>query len=140
MNQQLSKQSRRVWIIINYISVTLLVFFFYFARFLEKPIVFFIGGGLAILIAGATFYKTFVKTQLWKIVHSAKSELDERQMQVVLNALRYSYSAFAIITLLLIYGFALVDKETINVLVAACILYLAHTLPAAVVGWTEKVI
>ena len=140
MNHQLSQQSRRVWIIINYISVALIVFFFYFGRFLEQPVVFFTGGGLSLLIAGATFYKTFVRTQLWKIVHSAKNSLDERQMQVVLNALRYSYSVFVILTLLLIYGFALVDKEPINVLVAACILYLAHTLPAAVVGWTEKVI
>lgn len=140
MKQQLSKQSRRVWIIVNYISIALIVFFFYFSRSLEKPIVFFIGGGLAIIIAGLTFYKTFVRTQLWKIVHSAKNSLDERQMQVVLNALRYSYSIFVIVTLLLIYGFALADKEPINVLVAACIIYLAHTLPAAVVGWTEKIV
>jgi hypothetical protein len=140
MNQQLSKQSRRVWIIVNYISVALIVFFFYFGRFFEKPIVFFVGGGLSLFIAGATFYKTFVTTQLWRIVHSAKNSLDERQMQVVLNALRYSYSAFAIFVLLLIYAFALMDKEPINVLVAVCILYLAHTLPAAVVGWSEKVI
>ena len=140
MNHQLSKQSRRVWIIINYFSVALIVFFFYFGRFLEKPIVFFIGGGLSLLIAGVTFHKVFIKTHLWKLVHTSKSKLDERQMLVVLNALRYSYSAFAIVILLLIYGFAIIDKEPVNVLVAACILYLAHTLPAAIVGWTEKVV
>ena len=140
MEQQLSKQSRRVWIIINYFSVALIVFFFYFGRFLDKPIVFFLGGGFSLLIAGVTFYKTFMLTYLWKMVHSKSSVLDERQLQVVLNALLYSYSVFAIVILLLIYGFALVDKEPINVLVAACIIYLAHTLPAAVVGWTEKIV
>lgn len=140
MEQQLSKQSRRVWIIINYFSVTLIIFFFYFGRFIEKPIVFFIGGGFSLLFAGVTFYKVFIKTHLWKLVHISKSKLDERQMLVVLNALRYSYSVFAIVILLLIYVFALIDREPINVLVAACIIYLAHTLPAAVVGWTEEII
>ena len=140
MEKQLSKQSRRVWIIINYISVTLIVLFFYFSRFFNESIVFFIGGGISLFIAGVTFYKVFIKTHLWKLVHISKSKLDERQMLVVLNALRYSYSAFAIVILLLIYGFALMDKEPINVLVAACIIYFAHTLPAAVVGWTEKIV
>ena len=137
MEQQLSKQSRRVWIMFNYISVALIVLFFYIGK-TNKPIVFFIGGGISLLIAGATFYKVFIKTQLWKIVHLSKSKLDERQMQIVLNALRYSYSAFVIITLLLIYGFAIVGKEPVNVLVAGCLLYLAHTFPAAFIGWTEE--
>ena len=68
MEQQLSKQSRRVWIMFNYISVALIVLFFYIGK-TNKPIVFFIGGGISLLVVGATFYKVFIKTQLWKIVH-----------------------------------------------------------------------
>ena len=138
MEQQLSKQSRRVWIIINYVSVALIVFFYYYGKFNYNPIVFFIGGGISLLVAGTTFYKVFLRTQLWKLVHLSKSKLDERQMQVVLNALRYSYSTVVIIALILIYGFAIVGKEPVNILVAGCLLYLAHTFPATFIGWTEE--
>jgi hypothetical protein len=41
---------------------------------------------------------------------------------------------------MIIYGFALAERGPIDVVIAACLLYLAHILPAAIVGWKEKII
>lgn len=87
-----------------------------------------------------SFYHVFMKTGLWKFVHLNKSNLDERQTQVVLNALKYSYSIFVVSVLAVIYLFTLLVKEPLSVLLAACLLYFAHTLPAAILGWTENYI
>ncbi len=72
------------------------------------------------------------------MVHTSSKNLDEREMQVVLNALRYAYSIFAIICLIIIYAFAIAEYQPIDVLLAGGLLYLAHTLPAGIVGWKEK--
>ena len=65
-------------------------------------------------------------------------KLDEREIQVVLKSLRISYSIFTIFCLIIIYGFALIASDPVDVLIAGTLLYMAHTLPAAVVGWNEK--
>jgi len=72
------------------------------------------------------------------MVHTSSKSLDEREMQVVLSAVRYAYGIFAIICLILIYAFAVAEKQAIDVLLAGALLYLAHTLPAAIIGWKEK--
>lgn len=60
--------------------------------------------------------------------------LDERQIQVILKATRISYSIFVIVVLILIYGFALIAKGSIDVVIAAYLLYLAHLLPASILA------
>jgi len=108
-------------------------------RSLDSAILFYAGGSLSVIAAIMTFIKAFIHTGLWKMVHSNK-DLDERQNQVLLGALKNSYSVFTISVLLLVYGFALFDKQPIDVLLAACLLYVAHILPAAIIGWKEKAV
>jgi hypothetical protein len=60
--------------------------------------------------------------------------------QVMLNSLKYSYSVFTIIVLVIVYGFAIAEQGPVDVVIAVCLLYIAHTLPAAIVGWKEKFI
>ena len=60
--------------------------------------------------------------------------LDERQIQVILKATRISYSIFVIVVLILIYGFALIAKGPIDVVIAAYLFYLAHLLPASILA------
>ena len=139
MYKQLSKSSRRKWISLNFFFLVLLLFFFYFGRLLDSAILFFVGGSLSVLAVITTFLKAFIHSGLWKMVHS-NNNLDERQTQVLLNALKNSYSIFTISVLILVYGFALVDKRPIDVLLAACLLYVAHILPAAIIGWKEKIV
>ncbi len=139
MYKQLSKSSRRIWISSNFFSLFILLFFFYLGRSLDSAILFYAGGSLSVIAAIMTFIKAFIHTGLWKMVHSNK-DLDERQNQVLLGALKNSYSVFTISVLLLVYGFALFDKQPIDVLLAACLLYVAHILPAAIIGWKEKAV
>ena len=138
MNKELSKTARKSWITVNFLSLVLIVFFFYLGRGLGKPVIFFIGSGISLMVVVYTFIRVFIQTGLWKMIHGGQSQLDERQTWVVLQAIKFSYSIFTILVLLIVYGFAVLNLGVIHVLVAACLLYLAHVLPAVIIGWKEK--
>ena len=138
MEQQNSRKQNRAWISLNYFSLIALIVFFYTGKYFQWPIslvIFEIGSVVIFLIS---FLKAFIKTKYWKMVHTSYKNLDEREMQVVLNALRYAYSIFTIVCLIIIYAFAIAEYHPIDVLLAGGLLYLAHTLPAAIVAWNEK--
>ncbi len=136
----LSKKKRRIGVVLNITSLFLIVFLFELIRFdtgIGKAIGFMlIGFSLAVVII--SFIIIFGSTGIWKITHQRMKALDERQIQVILNATRISYSIFVILVLFLIYGFALLEMGPIDVVMAAALLYLAHLLPASIMAWTEK--
>ena len=140
MKKQNSKTRNRVWIILNYLSLIVGMFLFYAVKIYHLPLSFLMLeiGIFAIFIF--SLYKAFIQTNFWKLVHAKSINLDEREMQVVLNALRYAYGIFAIICLVIIYAFAIAEFRPIDVVLAGGLLYLAHTLPAAIIGWNEKYI
>ncbi|MCK4641854.1 MAG: hypothetical protein KAU06_10990 [Candidatus Marinimicrobia bacterium] len=140
MEQQNSRKQNRAWISLNYFSLIALIVFFYTGKYFQwsvSLVVFEIGSVVIFLIS---FLKAFIKTKYWKMVHTSYKNLDEREMQLVLNALRYAYSIFTIVCLVIIYAFAIAEYHSIDVLLAGGLLYLAHTLPAAIGGWNEKYI
>ena len=134
------KLQNRFWIVLNLISLVLLLMFFYLGKFSKWQIIFIIAEILSIAIFIVSLYLGFIKTKFWKLVHSKSKNLDEREMNVVLNALKYAYSIFAIICLVIIYAFAVAEYHPIDVVLAGGLLYLAHTLPAVIVGWNEEII
>jgi hypothetical protein len=136
----MTKQNRKLWIIVNYLSIILVLGFFYTGKYYGWPAFAIVGEAVSFLLFIFSFVKVFIKTKLWKLAHTSDNNLDERQLQVMLSSLRYSYSAFTIFTLVIIYGFAIAEQGPIDVVIAACLLYVAHTLPAAIVGWKEKII
>ncbi|NQV18553.1 MAG: hypothetical protein HQ534_08425 [Armatimonadetes bacterium] len=77
-------------------------------------------------------------SNLWKLTHTDYKKLDERERQLVFKATTYSYSIFTIICLVIIYIFNLVGLAIIDVVMAACLLYIAHILPASIIAWNEK--
>lgn len=95
---------------------------------------------LSILLAIAlwSFIAVLARTGLWAKTHSRTENLDEREIQVQSNALRISYSIFVVVTLLVVYGYAVAEKEPIDVVIAGGLLYFAHVLPAYIIGWIEK--
>jgi hypothetical protein len=136
----LSKKKRRIGVVLNIAALFLTVFLFELIRFdmgIGK-----IAGivlmGLSLVKVILSFIIVFVSTGIWKMSHQRMKALDERQIQVILNATRISYSVFVIVALILIYGFALIEKGPIDVVIAASLLYLAHLLPASILAWTEK--
>ena len=136
----MSMQTRRFWIIINYLSIIFLLSFFYTGKYFNWTVLVLIGEAASLLLFIVSFIKGFINTKLWRMSHTSTKNLDERQLQVLLNSLKYSYSIFTIITLIIIYGFAVAELGPIDVVLAGCLLYMAHTLPAAIIGWNEKVI
>jgi hypothetical protein len=138
MEQQNTREQNRYWILINYLSLIGVLVLFYAGKYIQWPIYLVIIEIGSVTIFIISFFRAFIKTKLWKMVHTSYKNLDEREMQVVLNALKYAYSIFTIICLIILYAFAISEYNQIDVLVAGGLLLLAHTLPAAIVGWNEK--
>ena len=136
----MSKQSRKLWIIINYLSIIFILGFYYAGKYYNWSTLLLVGEATSVLLLIISFIAGYIKTHLWQMSHTSGKDLDERQLQVMLVSLKYSYGIFSIVTLIIIYGFAVVEKGPIDVVIAACLLYLAHTLPAAITGWKENVI
>jgi len=138
MEQQNFKKWNRYWILLHYFSLIAFIVFFYIGKYLywsACTVIFEIGFLLILVIS---FFRAFIRTKFWKMVHTSTKNLDEREMFAVLKSLRYSYSIFTITSLIIIFIFALIGYHRIDVLLAGALLLLAHTLPAAVVGWNEE--
>lgn len=138
MKKSISRKKRRKMIIINYLSLIIFLVIYYLGKYFNWPKPLVVGEIISIIILISSFYLGFIRTKLWKFVHVSENKLDERQILINLKALKYSYSIFVIICLLIIYSFAIADQGPLDVLIAFCLLYLAHTLPAAICGWMEK--
>lgn len=136
----MTKQNRKLWIIVNYLSIILILSFFYSGKYYDWPVIVIVFEAASIILLIFSFIKVFIKTQLWKMSHTSDKNLDERQLQVMLNSVKYSYGAFTIIVLVIVYGFAIAERGPIDIEIAACLLYIAHTLPSVIVGWMEKII
>ncbi len=96
--------------------------------------------GLFLLITLVSFIYANGMTGAWKMSHQTIKKLDERQIQLVANAIRISYALFSIITLIIIYGYSNAGLAPTDVVIAASLLYLAHIFPASVISWTEKAV
>jgi hypothetical protein len=86
------------------------------------------------------FISLHVKTGLWKLVHADVGKLDEREVQVTLESLRRAYSIFTVISLAILLVLAVMTDhhDSMLILVFVTLLYLAHTLPSAVIAWRQK--
>lgn len=139
-HRNLSRKKRRIGVVLNIAALLIAVILFELMRFNAGigTTAGVISIGLFLLLVIGTFMAVFGATGIWKLSHQKMKSLDERQIQVVLNATRISYSVFVILVLILIYGYAIMEKGPIDVVIAVALLYLAHLLPASILAWTEK--
>ncbi|PKK83243.1 MAG: hypothetical protein CVT49_09565 [candidate division Zixibacteria bacterium HGW-Zixibacteria-1] len=136
----MSAMNRRIWVLINYICLGLLLFAFYSGELVERTTIIYAALAFALIVGLISFFLVHINTGLWKLVHSKIDKLDERQVQVTHGALRHSYSIFTILALVILLIIALsggYDDANI-IMIFASLLYLAHTLPSSVLAWTEK--
>lgn len=138
MEFQNIRKPNRWSLVLNYCSLIAVLAVFYTGKILGWNLLFFLAGFVALALFVFTFWRAFLRTRFWKMVHTSSQNLDERELQVVLKALRNSYSIFTITCLIVIYAFAVTGLQPVDVIMAGALLYLAHTLPAAVVGWNER--
>jgi len=132
------KKKSKSAVVINYVSLILMLVIFYAVQWLGFNKIFIIIEVIPLLAIIISFNIAFNKSGLWKLIHKSQKTLDERELQIVHKAIKYSYSIFVIISLALIYLFAVAEGNPIDVLLAASLIYLAHTLPAAVIAFSGE--
>ncbi|UCE24983.1 MAG: hypothetical protein JSU74_02730 [Candidatus Zixiibacteriota bacterium] len=144
METVISQSKRKMWVIINYVALVLLLVSFYTADRMGLTALTISGGVIAILAIIVSFIQVYARTGLWRFVHTKAEKLDEREMLVTYESLRHAYGLFAVICLLIFLLAELITKEfgggyklaLMPVIVA--LIYLAHVLPASVIAWTER--
>ena len=142
MNQH--KQRRRTLVMVNYLFLVVMNVCFYFV-YHNRDMTHLVDalGVLSLALVGITFYKVHMQSGLWKLTHQNVDDLDERETQLTYHALRYAYAWFTVICLVLLMSHAVFYRLipaisfVITVPLAGSLIYLAHTLPASILAWTE---
>ena len=137
MKKPLSKTARRAGVIVTTLSLI--------ATILLSEVVIRNGSQpwsiIALIVTGmitiVTYIFFFRRTGLWSFVHRDFDKYDEREAQVALNAVRYSYAIFTVIAIAILFIYA-VTEIAVNVVLAAGLLGLAHILPTSIIAWSRK--
>ncbi len=140
MENNISLSQRRIGVIINYISLILAVMAFEFIKS-KTGLPAWLGFslmGISLMALVLSFAYVYGKTRIWHLAHKKSDHLDEREIQVVMNSIRISYSIFTIAVIVVVYLFAILGLGPFDVVIAATLLYLAHILPTSILAWTEK--
>ncbi len=132
------KKINKSAVVVNFISLLIILVIFYAVQWLGLNRFFFIIEILPLTAIIISFNFAFNKSGLWNLVHKSQKKLDERELQIVHTAIKYSYTMFVIISLVLILLFAVAEGKPIDALLAASLIYLAHTLPAAVIAFSGE--
>jgi len=140
MKPALSRPKRQLAVIVNYAFVVLFLLFFYLGIRDSWTVPVIAGLGVSVLAALVSFIIVHINTRLWRLVHGRAEELDERQLMVTHESLRFSYGIFTVVSLAVLLVIALFGgwRDSMLILIFASLLYLAHTLPAAILAWREK--
>ncbi|MBT3231731.1 MAG: hypothetical protein HN356_02860 [Calditrichaeota bacterium] len=141
MSKRISLRSKKIGVVINYLSLLWFVALFYTGEHIIGWSTVLVAAILvSILIIIITFVTVHVNSGLWKLIHSKIEKLDEREIYVTHESLRYSYAIMSIILLLIIFVMALTSmgKDALGPILPAGLIYFAHTLPSSVIVWKEK--
>jgi len=130
---------------INYLCLLVMNICFYFVTGnSNQHYIFDIIGISAFAGVVVTFYYVYIRTGLWKLVHSRTDDLDERELQITHEALAISYAWFTVICLVIMFIHAVLFRFLpdvnfiITVPLVVSLIYLAHTLPAAFLVWNKN--
>lgn len=140
MKVEISQANRRSLVILNYASLIALLSLFHVGFSTGWSISVIVGLIASFAVTFISFIFIHIGTRLWKLVHTKIDNLDERQIHVTHESVRYSYSIFTILSLLFIMYLVFVEQGHAPVIKLAfgSLLYLAHTLPSSIMAWTEK--
>lgn len=140
MSQPLSIQNRKIYVIINYICLLLILTLFYLGKYHGWSYLIFTGLAIFLIVNMVTFRILHLKTKLWNQFHSKDVQLDERQIKRTLESIKISYNIFAITCLVVIFiiSFMAGRHDSMIMLVYVSLIYFAHTLPSSILAWTEK--
>ena len=140
MATEMSKPTRRLLIAVNYLCVVLLLVLYAVGKYLGWSLPVAIALAAVVVILLVSFILAHIKTRLWRLAHTKVENLDERQIQITHESLRYSYGIFTVISLAILLIIAVIsgDDDSMLILIFASLLYLAHTLPSSIIAWKER--
>jgi uncharacterized membrane protein len=140
MATEMSKPTRRLLVAVNYLCVVLFLVLYAVGKYLGWSLPVAIALAAVVVILLVSFILAHIKTRLWRLAHTKAENLDERQIQVTHESLRYSYGIFTVISLAILLIIAVIsgDDDSMLILIFASLLYLAHTLPSSIIAWTER--
>ncbi|MCD4745600.1 MAG: hypothetical protein K8R58_04820 [Bacteroidales bacterium] len=137
MDQKKSLKKRRLGVVLNYIGLILLMITYEYAETTAWDTLLVSLEIIAILIILISFSFTYWKTSLWQFIHKPFKELDERELQLTGNSLRYAYAIFTTIALTIFLLYSLFERN-FNIVLTVSLIYFAHILPASILAWIEK--
>ena len=139
VQKEMIKRNRRIVVIVNYLSVLLVGLILKGGEWAGWDVrLIIIGALIATIVALVTFYLVYWRTRLWRFAHTPFDKLDEREIQVIYEALRYSYTIFIVACLAIIYINVIAEKGYFSAVVPTGLLYLSHALPASIIAWKEE--
>ncbi|MEA1980911.1 MAG: hypothetical protein U9N54_08055 [candidate division Zixibacteria bacterium] len=136
----MSRAIRRLHVVLNYFCIIAIIVFFAIGKIHGWSSSILIVIGLIAAVGLISFITLYIKSKVWKLVHAKIDKLDEREVQLTHESLRLSYSIFTVVSLLVLLIFAVTAKEydSLIMIIFIGLLYLAHTLPAAIIVWKQK--
>lgn len=147
MTRQQQRARTRDWVFINYAAILAAVALPLLATMWDLVVL--AVAVLLVLVAVLTvsYQRAFGRTGLWRLTHTPAEDLDEREQHLTRTALATAYRWMAVTTLVAIYGIILVHDPMVGTWLAwlkpsalvlpVGLIYIAHTLPAALIGWSE---
>lgn len=144
MEAAISQSKRKMWVVVNYLALILLLASFYAADRIGFTTLSIVAGCFAVLMLAISFIVVFGQTGLWRFVHTRVERLDEREIMVTYESLRHSYGFFTVICLVIFLVAELLRDNLLGgrqiplMPMIAALIYLAHILPASVIAWRER--
>lgn len=128
---------RRLGVVLTNLSLICIVGIFEYSRFYEwtdriKAI-----EVVVLIIFFAALIRTYIVPGLWRFFHQKPGELDERELALTNRILRYAYGVFTIVVLVVMMVFAL-TSTTLDMLLVAALILLAHLLPPSIAAWNKQ--
>lgn len=134
-----------------YFFVAAFLIFFLIGEYGSWTIVLISGAVVFLALSVASFYKAIVVPGIWKLYRSKPLELDEREMGVILNATRASYTIFGVVSLVLLFSIVLSVRYDVLTLThrghfslgLALVMFLDFliaVLPPSIIAWKEKIV
>ena len=135
-----SKSTRRLLVALNYLCVVLFLVLYAIGKYNGWTPVVMVALSLVAAVLLVSFLLVHMRTHLWRMTHTKAENLDERQVQVTHDSLRRSYGIFTVLSLVILLIIAVISggDDSMLILIFASLLYLAHTLPSSIIGWTER--
>ena len=125
-------------VVINYISLMFVLIIFYVVKVLDCSKFYLFLEIIPLIIMRISFNIAYHKSGLWKFIHKSQKTLDERESQILYRSIRMSYNIFVILCLMMILIFAVLEGSPIDVVLVVSFGYISHTLPAAVIVFSEE--